>query len=87
MLVKCRGCQGSPGKMTLIAHYFPRQENNIITCPGCGGDGMVNVPDPNKFCVRCAGSGKIEVKRLGTMDQSGGHTEHCPVCGGNGYAH
>jgi DnaJ-class molecular chaperone len=86
MLVKCRGCQGTPGKMTLIARYSPRQENRVITCPGCGGDGAVDIPDPNMLCAQCDGRGTIHVKPAGIMDQSGGHTEHCPSCGGSGYA-
>ena len=86
MLVKCKGCQGSSGKMTLITRYFPSQEKRIITCPGCGGDGMLDIPDPNALCARCIGTGIIQVPDAGIFDETGGHTEQCPVCGGGGYA-
>ena len=86
MLVNCKGCQGS-GTMTLVTRFMPTTNHQTIQCPGCGGDGKVNVPDPNALCARCTGAGIITVQPLpGGFDMSGGHTESCPGCGGSGYA-
>ena len=61
-MVKCGRCKGT-GKAF--------SEN---VCKGCGGDGVVQVPDPPTQCGRCKGTGKAFAENI------------CVGCGGSGWA-
>jgi DnaJ-class molecular chaperone len=61
-MVKCGRCSGS-GKASFES-----------ICKGCGGDGVVQVPDPATKCGRCSGSGKASFEDV------------CKGCSGSGWA-
>ena len=68
--IKCAFCSGTGmDPFDLLSH--------ISHCLVCNGTGLVEVQEPMKACVFCAGSGKNPL----------GARVTCIVCGGTGFNH
>lgn len=75
-IVDCRRCNGT-GRST---DRDPAGKLNTW-CAGCGGDGHVNVADPNAKCARCHGAG-----RSSDPNPTNNASNWCVGCKGTGYA-
>ena len=71
-VVKCAYCNGF-GRV-----YPDGKKENVRPCPGCGGQGSVNVGFPVTKCNWCSGNGNVYDKKKKIY-------EPCPACKGCGY--
>lgn len=74
----CRRCNGS-GR---YSDQNPVVPGEFRWCAGCGGDGQVNVVDPEVECGRCRGRGRY---RDPNPTKPASHN-WCLACKGTGYA-
>jgi DnaJ-class molecular chaperone len=79
-MVQCGRCKGS-GKVPNLSIGAPPGATQM--CPGCNGDGNVNVNTPATHCGQCRGSGFVPNTSIGAPP---GATQTCPGCGGSGWA-